>query len=67
MSIYVNKNVFWLDVSVDYIHVVEVFETKQKLRKIESGLIFRELLDLTKVEKHLTTRTEVHNEKQLSF
>ena len=67
MAVYIDKNVFRLDVTVDYIHVVEVFKTEQELRKVESSLIFRELLDFSQVEEHFTTSAQIHHEEQLGF
>lgn len=67
VSINVNKNVLWFDIPVDNIHVVQMLQSEQKLRKVELGLILREPLNFTKVEEHLSTSAQVHYEKQLSF
>lgn len=67
MAVYIDKNVFRLDVTVDYIHVMEVFKTEQELRKVESSLIFCELLDFSQVEEHFTTSAKIHDEEQLGF
>jgi hypothetical protein len=67
MTVNINQDVFWLDVSVNNIQTMNVFQTFDKFSKIKLGLAFGKLLNLAEMEKHLTTCADVHHKKELFF
>jgi hypothetical protein len=67
MSIYINQNIFWFDISVNDVLIVKIFHSQYELTEVKLGLIFGKFLDFAKVEKHLTTCANIHNKKELSF
>lgn len=67
MAIDVNQNVFWFEVTIHDIEVVNVLQAFKQLRKIEFSLVLCEFLDFPEMKEHFSTGTNVHDEKELSF
>jgi len=67
MAINVDKDILRLDIAIDYVSIMEVFETEKKLCKIKSSLILGKFLNFAKMEEHFTTCAQVHYKKQLRF
>ena len=65
MAIHVYKNIFWLDIAVDYITFVQIAEAKEYLAEVELGQLFRELALLEQVGEKLTAGADVHDEEEL--
>ena len=42
---------------------MQMLQAKQKFRKVKFGLVLREFLNLTQMEKHLATGAQVHDEE----
>lgn len=46
MTININEDVLWLDISVHNILCMQVLEAEEQLRKVESSLILSKFLNL---------------------
>ncbi len=64
MPININKDVLWLDVSVDYVLLVEILQTKEDLSEVELSECFRELLEVVQMEENFSTCADVHDEEE---
>ena len=62
MSFVVQKDVFWLQVSVDYIAFVQIFETQNYLSRIETCFFRLETALLFEQLSEVTALHELHHE-----
>ena len=64
VAINVEEDVFWLDVSKNNLLRVQVVKGLNNFGKVKLSIFFRKPKDLSQMEKHLSTGTDVHHEKQ---
>jgi hypothetical protein len=55
ITLAVNQQIFWLQISVDEVKKVQVLEGQHNLRRVESRLRFTEAAHLAQVREHFTT------------
>ena len=67
MPINIDQNVFRLDVSIYYIHVMKMLQSKQEFSKVEFCLILWKFLNFSQMEKHFSTCAKVHDKEKLSL
>ena len=60
MSVDVEQHVLRLQVSVDYILLMEIFEAEQHFYEVEFGRLLREGPVLLQMEEELAPRAEFH-------
>jgi hypothetical protein len=65
VAIFVHKNVFWLQVTVDNLLVVEVTNSHGYLDSVEFSAFFSKSLCLPQVHEKFSASNESHNEKDL--
>jgi hypothetical protein len=67
MAVYINQNVFRLDISIDYVQIMEMLKAKQQLSEVELSFVFSKFLDLAEMKEHLTSSAQIHDKKQFGL
>lgn len=65
ITLAVNQQIFWLQISVDEVKKVQVLEGQHNLRRVESRLRFTEAAHLAQVREHFTTGDVLENHVQV--
>ena len=62
----VDEEVFWLQVSIDQVERVQVFEGQHDLRAVEARVRLAEAADSTQVREHLAAADELEHHVQIA-
>jgi hypothetical protein len=63
VTIDVYQNVFWFDIPVDNVHIMQMLQPEQKFSEVKLSLALGKPLYFPKMEEHLSSSAKVHYEK----
>lgn len=65
MSVYVNKNIFRFNISINNVVSVKILKSEQQLRKVKACLVLSKFLNFSEVKEHFAASAQVHDKEQL--